>query len=616
MQPSSSASAVAGSPIDSYLAALHERHAGHTVGQVANYIPELTKANPDWFGICIATRDGHVYEVGDSRQPFTMQSISKALVYGLALEDRGEAALLDRIGVEPSGDAFNAISLKAGTGVPFNPMINAGAIAACGQVMRRGGRTRIQRIQSYLSACAGRELDIDVDVYRSESQTGHRNRAIGWMLRNFGIIEEEPTDILEAYFQQCAIRVTCRDLAVMGATLANQGVNPITRQQAVAPEGIDNILSVMSTCGMYDFSGEWIYRVGLPAKSGVGGGIMAVLPGQLGIGIFSPPLDAQGNSARGIRACSDLSSELALHVFNNGNAPLPALRLAYDNTQVRSRRRRPLEQREVLGREGARVRVLELQGDLVFSTVEPVVRAVDQQAPECRLFLLNLRSVISADDASLRLLVELQRGLARRGARLLVCHARALDARLRRLGADVETLYPDDDTALEACEDMLLAHVLGSRFVTAREVPFARCDLMESLGASDVSSLDAAMAQRHYATGERIIRAGDPGDALFVLVSGSVEVRLPGTTGKPGPRIDVFTAGMTFGEMALVDGAPRSADVIALEPVCCRMLELKTFEAFDDHDPRLKIGLLQQITRQLSASLRRRNAEVQAFKGR
>jgi glutaminase len=604
------------SPIETYLAALHERYACHAGGQVANYIPELAKADPAWFGICIATRDGHVYEVGDSRQPFTMQSISKALVYGLALEDRGEAAMLERIGVEPSGDAFNAISLKAGTGAPFNPMINAGAIAACGQVMRRSGRSRIQRIQAYLSACAGRELDIDVDVYRSESQTGHRNRAIGWMLRNFGIIDEEPTEILEAYFQQCAIRVTCRDLAVIGATLANQGVNPITRQQAIAPEGIDNILSVMSTCGMYDFSGEWIYRVGLPAKSGVGGGIMAVLPGQLGIGIFSPPLDGQGNSARGIRACTDLSNDLALHVFNNGNAPLPALRLKYDNTQVRSRRRRPQEQRQALGREGGRVRVLELQGDLVFSTVEPVVRAVNDQAGECQFFLLNLRSVISADDASLRLLVELQRSLVARGVRLLVCHARALETRLRRLGADVESLYPDDDTALEACEDMLLAQVLGSRFVTAKEVPFVRCDLMDGLGGADVSSLDAAMAQRHYATGERIIRAGDPGDALFILLSGSVEVRLPGTAGKPGPRIEVFTAGMTFGEMALVDGAPRSADVIALEPVSCRVLELQVFEAFDERDPKLKIGLLQQITRQLSASLRRRNAEVQAFKGR
>jgi glutaminase len=274
------------SPILAYLQKLHARYAQMTEGKVADYIPELAKANPSHFGICVASRDGHLYEVGDTRQEFTMQSISKALSYGLALEDRGEAHVLSRIGVEPSGEAFNAISLRAGSGTPFNPMINAGAIATCGQVLKMDGETRIQRIQKYLSRCAGEALEVDQDVYRSESQTGHRNRAIGWMLRNFGILDEDPDEVLEAYFQQCSLRVTCADLAVMGATLANQGVNPITGERAIAQEYVDNVLGVMATCGMYDWSGEWIYRVGLPAKSGVGGGILAVLPGQLGIGVY------------------------------------------------------------------------------------------------------------------------------------------------------------------------------------------------------------------------------------------------------------------------------------------------------------------------------------------
>ena len=250
------------SPIEDYLKNLHARHQSCLDGSVADYIPELAKARADWFGICIATRDGHVYEVGDARQPFTIQSISKAITYGLALEDRGEDFILSRISVEPSGEAFNAISLKPGSGSPFNPMINAGAIATCGQVLIKDGQSRIQRILAYLSGCAGRQLDIDEAVYRSESATGHRNRAIGWMLRNFGIIDEEPTDILETYFQQCAIRVTCRDLAVIGATLANDGRNPLTHEQVIKPEFMDNILSVMSTCGMYDYSGEWLYRIG------------------------------------------------------------------------------------------------------------------------------------------------------------------------------------------------------------------------------------------------------------------------------------------------------------------------------------------------------------------
>lgn len=259
------------SPILQCLQNIHARYATLMEGQVADYIPELTKSDPNWFGICIATRDGHLYEVGDTRQSFTIQSISKAIAYGLALEDRGEEHVLSRIGVEPSGEAFNAISLKEGTGSPFNPMINAGAIATCGQILKTESESRIERISRYLSRCAGESLQIDHEVYQSESRTGHRNRAIGWMLRNFGIIDEDPEDILETYFKQCSLRVTCADLAVMGATLANQGLNPLTGERAIATEYVDNILGVMATCGMYDWSGEWLYRVGLPAKSGVGG---------------------------------------------------------------------------------------------------------------------------------------------------------------------------------------------------------------------------------------------------------------------------------------------------------------------------------------------------------
>ena len=224
------------SPVTQVLKTLHQRYASITEGKVADYIPELAKADPNLFGICIATRDGHLYEVGDTRHKFTIQSISKALSYGLALEDRGEEHVISRIGVEPSGDAFNAISLKPGNGAPFNPMINAGAIATCGQVLKKDGLSRIDRIREYLSRCAIGQLDIDEQIYQSESQTGHRNRAIGWMLRNFEIIEEEPRDILETYFQQCSLRVTCADLAVMGATLANQGCNPVTGERAIAHE--------------------------------------------------------------------------------------------------------------------------------------------------------------------------------------------------------------------------------------------------------------------------------------------------------------------------------------------------------------------------------------------
>jgi len=325
--------------------------------------------------------------------------------------------------VEPSGDAFNAISLKAGSGSPFNPMINAGAIATTGQIRASDGASRIQRITEYLSRCAGRNLEVDPEVHRSESETGHRNRAIGWMLRNFGILDEDPNDALKTYFQQCSLRVTCADLALMGATLANQGVNPVTGERAIAHHYVDNVLGVMASCGMYDWSGEWIYRVGLPAKSGVAGGILAVLPGQLGIGVFSPLLDPQGNSLRGIKVCMDLSSELALHLFNPSAVPQPALRQTYNATQVVSRRRLPPAALQMLNQYGERIRVKELQGPLLFSTFEPVIRALVEEAPSCQDVILDFRHVVSIDEISLRMLREdaAAIGQVRGGASVLPC---------------------------------------------------------------------------------------------------------------------------------------------------------------------------------------------------
>jgi len=603
------------SPIERYLKALHARYATLPDGEVANYIPELAKADPGWFGICVATRDGHVYEVGDTRRHFTMQSISKPLSYGLALQDRGEAQVLERISVEPSGDAFNAISLKPGSGAPFNPMINAGAIATCGLVLPTEGASRIERILAHLSAYAGRRLDIDPVVYASESETGHRNRAIGWMLRNFGIIAEDPTEILETYFQQCAIRVTCRDLALMAATLANHGRNPLTREQAIAPEYVDNILSVMSSCGMYDFSGEWLYRIGLPAKSGVGGGILAVLPGQLGIGVFSPPLDAQGNSARGIKVCADLSHELALHLFAAGAAPQPALRLAYDGSQVTSCRRRSSRQQQTLRARGHRIRVLELQGELIFSTFEPVVRMALKQAPYCQYLVLNFRNVVGIDTVAAKLVADLQASLAAQGVAMVLCRAAQLVQQLAAYGIPQASLFKDSDAALEHCENALLQSLLGDGWDALGSVSLGDTFLLAGLEADDLTWLDAAMSTRTANPGDYLIRAGDDADSLNLLLSGAVEVSLPNDAGQRGKRVDVFVAGMSFGEMGFLDGSPRSADVVALEAVTCRVIDRPLFARLEAERPRIKIKLLEQVARQLSFNLRRTNAEAMAFKG-
>ncbi|HVK59067.1 MAG TPA: glutaminase A, partial [Candidatus Kapabacteria bacterium] len=338
--PSSESRLKEDSPIVQYLADLHREISGIKDGAVATYIPELALANPDWFGICIVTAAGNVYEVGDSQVPFTIQSISKPFVYGMALEDNTRAEVLSKVGVEPTGDAFNAISLEPGTGRPRNPMINAGAIAAAGLIAGKTPQTRLRRILDSFSLYAGRELSIDEPVYRSESETGHRNRAIGHMLRNFNILTEQPEPVVDLYFKQCSISVTCRDLATMAATLANKGVNPLTKKQAIRGEYVESVLSVMASCGMYDYAGEWLYRIGMPAKSGVAGGVIAVLPGQLGIGVFSPLLDARGNSVRGIKICDSLSRSFDLHAFNLPHSSRSVIRLRFDGTQVTSSRMR------------------------------------------------------------------------------------------------------------------------------------------------------------------------------------------------------------------------------------------------------------------------------------
>jgi glutaminase len=298
---------------------LHKKHSECHEGNVATYIPELAKANPDHFGVAVVGVDGGIYEAGETSAEFTIQSISKAFVFGLAVETHGRDAVLKRVGVEPSGDAFNSLELRSSR-KPFNPMINAGAITDTGMVTGASVKERMNKILRLLSDAAGRELRVDEGVYQSEKETGHRNRAIGHLLKNVDLIDGEVEEVLDLYFQQCSVLLNARDLATMGATLANLGTNPVTGKEVLSFDSVRDVLSVMFTCGMYDFAGEWAFRVGIPAKSGVGGGILAVINRQLGIGTYSPRLDSMGNSVRGIRLCTDLAEEMGLHVFNFTNS--------------------------------------------------------------------------------------------------------------------------------------------------------------------------------------------------------------------------------------------------------------------------------------------------------
>lgn len=305
-------------PFRDTLATLHEKHKPNLSGKVASYIPELAKADPQWFGISVISASGQVIETGDCQQPFSIQSISKPFVFGMALEDHGREHVLGKVSVEPSGEAFNSIVLDEETNRPFNPLVNSGAIATADLVQGKDFSERIRRLLAMFSRYLGREAFVDNAIFASERATGHRNRAIANLMLNFDMVEDRINDTLELYFQQCSILVNCHDLAVMGATLANGGVNPITGERALKAEHVKDVLSIMLSCGMYDYAGEWAFRVGVPAKSGVGGGIVAVVPGQFGIGIFSPSLDSKGNSVRGVLVCRELSERFGLHTFEAG----------------------------------------------------------------------------------------------------------------------------------------------------------------------------------------------------------------------------------------------------------------------------------------------------------
>jgi glutaminase len=246
----------------------------------------------------------------------------------MALEELGCDKVMRHVGVEPSGDAFNSIELQNHSNRPFNPMVNSGAITVTALLHAVHGERTFAHVLDRFSTIAGRQLTIDQDVYESERRTGHRNRAIAHLLLNFGIVHDEAEAALDVYFRQCSILVSCRDLAMMAATLANMGRHPITGESAYTIAYVKDILSIMFTCGMYDYSGQWAYRVGVPAKSGVAGGVISVVNRQLGIGTYSPRLDEFGNSRRGTEVCAEMASRLGLHVFdclNIGSSFLDAM---------------------------------------------------------------------------------------------------------------------------------------------------------------------------------------------------------------------------------------------------------------------------------------------------
>ena len=301
-------------PIEELLHEIWQEVAALDSGEVATYIPELAKADPSVCGIGLATLDGQVYTSGEL-VPFTIQSVSKPYVYALALADRGSEAVLERVGTEPTGDPFNSIALDAATGRASNPMVNAGAIATTSLVPGETAEAKWRFIQEGLSRFAGRTLAIDREVYESEAATNQRNRGIAKLLEGYGRLYFDALESTDVYTRQCSLNVTVKDLAVMGATLADGGVNPLTRERVVDGAVAKRVLAALATAGLYERSGDWLYEIGLPGKSGVSGGIVTVSPGKGGLGTFSPLLDGAGNSIKGQRVTKYLSERLGLNLF-------------------------------------------------------------------------------------------------------------------------------------------------------------------------------------------------------------------------------------------------------------------------------------------------------------
>jgi glutaminase len=312
--------------VDDRLEELYRRHRdlGEAEGDVVRfyasgrgyYPPHEASEEGDRFGICLVGVDGDVHVAGDHDVPFPLHSLSKVFSYGMALEEHGRDEVLRWVGVKPSADSFTTLGFDERTNRPYNPMVNGGALATTDLVLGPSSERSFERILGVLRLYAGNPgLSADEETYEAEQRGADRNRATAYLMRSNGMLVGDVEATLALYLRQCSVTVTCRDLAVMAATLSNGGVNPISGDRALERERVRDVLSVMHTCGMYDFAGEWAYEVGVPAKSGVSGGILAVVPGKMGIGVFSPGLDHYGNSVRGARVCREIADRLGLHVF-------------------------------------------------------------------------------------------------------------------------------------------------------------------------------------------------------------------------------------------------------------------------------------------------------------
>lgn len=581
-------------------------------GEVASYIPELGKANPDHFGIAVATTDGHVYEAGDTQVPFTIQSVSKAMVFALALDLLGAERVEAAIGVEPSGEAFNSIRLRADN-KPFNAMVNAGAIACSGLIAESTGGDAFELIRLALGRFAGRDLGVDEAVFESERSTGDRNRAIAYLLRTYGGVTGDVDRLLDVYFRQCSVLVTARDLAVMGATFANHGVNPLTGATVASNYAVARTLAVMSSSGMYDFAGEWIYRVGVPAKSGVGGGILAALPSQLGLGTFSPRLDMHGNSVRGIRTCEAISEAFDLHMLSRRDDVRTCIVADYDFRTVPSKPGRQPHEQDILSARSGAIRAIELAGKLSFASMDYVTRRLTDPAGVPEFLILNLHRVATITDAGLRLLTGLIKNQLPAATTAVIAGVEAaspLTPQLRALreqGVRVR-IFPTYDAAVEWAEDQVVYRHGGFSRIEV-EADLSRQALLAGLSPQELADLSRLGTRVVFPAGTRIISANEPPARVYFLLRGMVSARSVGDV-----RLSTMIPGMVFGEMALIE-QPRSTDVWADTEAVCVEVTADQFRAFQETHARAADRIMRNLAILLAGRMRMATARIEMLTG-
>lgn len=640
------------SPLHRYLSEMLENLRPMSSGTVNPVTEVATSPDVDKVGLTITTVNGHQYSAGDTDHKFAIQSIAKIFAYGLALDDLGPTEVGKKVDVEPSGDPFNEISLQENSGRPDNPMINAGAIATVGLIKGKGGTDRITRISRHMELAAEgspNELEINRTVYHAENMAGHRNRALAWLLRSFEIIDSDPEPVVQDYFLECSMDITTENLSMMAATLANKGVNPVTGKEIFSEETTRQVLAVMMTCGMYDAAGNWMIDIGLPAKSGVDGGIMVVVPGQLGIGVYSAPLDSHGNSVRGAAAIRRVTRDLGLHYADAAPLGGSTLRAHYSLADASLGVVRSTELSRITSQFGDHCQILEVSGDLGFAETETMARTIVEMDNEVSMVVIDFQGVDDFGRAAVLMLASLTSSWRENGKDIIFIDwgetlveslldytsvrddlylpdprekAKAASAGHIDLPGDADAvdeeisgefrLFDNRSAALEWVE-LRLAQRYARQILQTDDAPREpdTAPVFEFLDDHDVDVLAGYMELRSYTADTVIRRVGQPFGGIYFVRSGRVELASEGR-GDARYRHVYLSPGTTFGEFALSYTGRQLTTIRAVDDVEVLVLSAQKIASIEKSNPQLAVRLWTAIAREAYTVLEQSSREAGA----